>query len=135
MVQINRQYHTRQVHYLTKSITYSDTDISGGSTVKFRNSLPPNACVTDTFVKVKTAFNAATTNVVTVGSNSATSNDIVASADVNEASAIGFLVAGPGVLNTSTSLNVYVKYTQTGTPATTGAADIVVAYVVMEPES
>jgi len=127
-----RQYHTRQVHYLSKAVTYSDAGIAGGSTVKFNNGLPANAFITESYVRVKTAFNAATTNVLTVGTNSATTNDIVAAGDVNEASTQMFVVAGVGVLNTSAPLEVYVKYTQTGTVATTGAADIVIGYVIME---
>lgn len=126
-----RRYQTRQVHYLTKSVTYSDTAISAG-TVTFNNALPSNAFITETYVKVKAAFNAGTTNVLTVGTNTTTANDIVAAADVNEASAQMFVVAGVGVLDTSTPLDVYVKYTQTGTAATTGSADIVIGYVVME---
>lgn len=129
---VAREYHTQQIHYMTKSVTYSDAGIAGGETVKFPAKLPANACVVNTLVRVKAAFNAATTNVLTVGTNSATTNDIVAAGDVNEASAQGFSVAGVGVLDTSTALDVYVKYTQTGTAATAGSADIVVQYVMME---
>lgn len=127
-----RNYHQRMVHYLTKSVTYSDAGIADGDAVKFNASLPKNAFITETYVDVKTVFNAATTNVLTVGTNTATTNNIVAAGDVNEASAQMFEVTGVGVLDTSTELDVYAKFTQTGTPATTGAADIVVAYVVME---
>lgn len=127
-----RIYHTRQVHYLTKSVTYSDAGISTGTTVKFNAQLPANAFITESYVDVKTVFNAGSTNVLTVGTNSGTANDIIAAGDVNEASAQVFSVTGVGVLNTSTPLDVYVNYTQTGTAAGTGAADIVVAYVVME---
>jgi hypothetical protein len=127
-----RQYHQRAIHYMTKSVTYSDTGIASGGVVKFNNGLPANAFITETFVKVKAVFNAATTNVLTVGTNGTTNTDIVSAGDVNEASAIMFNVLGVGVLNTSAALDVYVKYTQTGTAATTGAADIVVGYVIME---
>ncbi len=125
-----RLYHTRQVMYLSKSITYSDAGIDTAG-VKFNNGLPASACVTNTFVKVKVAFNAATTNVLTVGTNPNTTNDIVAAADVNEASAIGFNVAGVGVLSTA-ALDVYAKFAQTGTVASAGTADIVVTYVVLD---
>jgi len=124
-----REYHTRQIHYLRKRVTYSDNGIAGGSTVKFANALPANAFITQTKVYVHTVFNAATTNVLTVGTNASTTNNIVAAADVNEASAQMFNVEGVGILDTSAPLDVYVKYTQTGTEATTGAATIVIAYV------
>lgn len=127
-----RQYHTRQVHYLTKSVTYSDAGIDAGGLVRFQDQLPANAFVTNSFVDVKEAFNAATTNVLTVGTNADTTNNIVAAGDVNEASAQMFEVTGVGVLDTSTPLDVYVKYTQTGTAATAGSADIVLEYVIME---
>jgi hypothetical protein len=127
-----RIYHTRQVHYLTKRVAFNDVGIDGGSTVKFNAQLPANAFITHTHVDINTVFNGGSTNVLTVGTNSATTNNIVAAADVNEASAQVFAVTGVGVLNTSTPLDIYVKYTQTGTAATTGQADIVVSYVVME---
>ncbi|MCA8902093.1 MAG: hypothetical protein KDA53_12670 [Hyphomonas sp.] len=127
-----REYHSRQVHYMTKSVSYSDAGIGNGGLVKFNNQLPPNAFHTKTIVDVKEAFNAATTNVLTVGTNSTTTNNIVAAGDVNEASAQVFEVAGVGVLDTSTPLDVYVKFTETGTEATAGSADIVLEYVIME---
>lgn len=132
MVQPAREYHFRQLHTLRKSVSFSDTGIDGGSTVKFPAALPAGAFITGTKVYVNTVFNAATTNVLTVGTNSATTNNIVAAGDVNEASAQMFNVEGVGVLDTSAPLDVYVKYTQTGTAATTGAADIVIMYALDE---
>ena len=129
---IARYYHERQVHFLTKSVTYSDADIAGGSTVAFAFGLPANAFVMNTVVRIKTVFNAATTNVLTVGTNNPTSDNLVAAADVSEAAVATTTVNGPGILSTTASLDVFVKYTQTGTAATTGAADVVVTYVIWE---
>lgn len=126
-----RQYHERMVHVLTKSITYSDTGISDGVSVYFSNGLPKNAFVTKTIVNIKTVFNAATTNVLTLGTNTATTNNILTTSDVDETALGVTVVKGVGVLSTTADLPVYVKFTQTGTAATTGAADIVIEFVVM----
>lgn len=84
-------------------------------------ALPHKAIITRAVAVVKTAFNAATTNVLTVGNNSAV-NDILDSSDVTEGTAGVyskdlFLELGAGE-------KIKVKYTQTGTAATAGAADI-----------
>jgi hypothetical protein len=127
-----REYHTRQIHYLRKRVTFADTGIDTGTTVKFRNALPANAFHIETYVDVEATFNAATTNVLTVGTNSGTANNIVAAGDVNEASAQMFVVAGLGVIDTSAPLDVYIKYTYTGANLTQGAATIVLAYAPAE---
>jgi hypothetical protein len=124
-------YHERVVHALTKSVTYSDPGIADGGLVKFDQALPKNGFITHSYVDVKTAFNAATTNVLTVGTNSTTTNDIVASGGVDETSATPQVVTGVGVLSTTADLPVYVKYTQTGVEATAGAADLVINFVIM----
>lgn len=73
----------RQVgNTLKKTVNYNDAGISAG--LAFDNSLPLGAFIYACWVEIVTAFNAATTNVLTVGTNSTTFNDIVSAADVNE---------------------------------------------------
>lgn len=50
---VGRLYHTDQVHYLAKTITFSDDDL-----VVTVGTLPPNAIVVDVGCAVTTAFSA-----------------------------------------------------------------------------
>lgn len=91
--------------------------------------LPQGAFITNVMVEVVTAFNAATTNVLTVGTN-AGANNIVAAADVDEATPGVYQVTrGFGrSLTAAGDVTVSVKYAQTGTAATAGQAEIVIEY-------
>jgi hypothetical protein len=122
-----RQYHEQMVHYARFAVNYNDAGIDTGVA---KQTLPAGAVIVGTDVIVTTVWNAATTNVLTVGTNGTTANNIVGSGDVNEASAQIFAnipATAPGPL--ASDLPIYVKYTQTGTAATTGAAVVVVKYV------
>jgi len=57
-----RQYHTEQVHYLRKKITFADD----GDVVSV-GWVPPRATVIDAGVVVSTAFDGNTTNTVDIG--------------------------------------------------------------------
>lgn len=82
----------------------------------------------EVMVEIETAFNAATTNVLTVYGIDQDSNTIVllAAADVTEGT-VGFYPANAGLGKTTfagQNLTIYAAYTQTGTAATTGAARV-----------
>ena len=124
-----RQYHQQMVHYIRKEVNYNDAGIATGIKI---GTLPAGAIIIGTDVHVQTVFNAGTTNVLTVGGNSPSYNDIVASGDVNEA-ATGLT---KDISPTGSSLGViaadrpvYAMYTQTGTAATTGKAQIIIKYI------
>lgn len=122
-----RESYAQDIHYVGLTVAYNAAGISTG--VRLKNSLPNGAMVLWSMVNVTAAFNAATTNVLTVGTNSTSYNDLVAAGDVNEGAVeatFGYLGSG---LKVTADTDVYVKYTQTGTAATAGAADILVAYV------
>lgn len=125
-----RQYNYQLVHYKRFAVTYADSGISSGVRVA---TLPASAIILGTDVHVTTAFNAVSTNVLTVGGNSSSYNDIIAAGDVDE-TATGLT---QNVKPTGSSLgviaadrDVYVKYTQTGTAATTGLAQVIIKYAV-----
>jgi hypothetical protein len=125
-----RRFHTQQVHFLRKTVNYNDAGIATDGTVLV-GTMPPNSFVIATNVHVQTVFNAATTNVLLVGT-AATNNALVASADVNEAAVATTRVAPatqPGLLAPTVDIDLFAVYTQTGTAATTGKAVIVVEYV------
>jgi hypothetical protein len=122
-----RELPFQAVHYMRKRVNYSDVGISTGIKI---GTLPKDANILRTTVKVRTAFNAATTNVLTVGQNSSSYNDIVAAGDVDESAAEAQLVMRGADLDLSASeVDVYAKYTQSGTAATAGVADIMIEFI------
>lgn len=122
-----RQYHTQQTHYIRKRVTFNEAGIATG--VVF-GRIPAGALLLRTTIRVVTAFNAATTNVLTVGLSSETTtfDDLVAAAGVNEG-AIGTTAVTAASDPAATPLNLVAQYTQSGTAATAGEAIIVVEYV------
>lgn len=124
-----RQSHNQQIHYARFAVTYSDAGIATGVS---KQTLPAGALILGTAVYIGTTFNAQTTNVLTVGTNGTTANNVVASGDVDETTSaitqnIKPTSAALGAL--AADVPLYVKYTQTGTAATQGSAIVVVTYV------
>lgn len=121
------------VNTLKKTVNFNDTGIATG--VTFDQALPAAAFVLSVMVEVVTAFNAATTNTLVVGTNSSSFNNLVASADLvgNAGTSLGTQISeatrgrGRSIAATAEKV-VTVKYTQTGTAATTGQAVIVITY-------
>lgn len=117
--------HLPVVHYLRKTVNFNDTGIANG--VKF-GRLPAGAQILHAYCNVETVFNAATTNVLTVGTNSTSFDNILGTGDINEASATGQAALTGAALEFTSDTDVFVKYTQSGTAATTGKAHIVVMF-------
>lgn len=124
----NRQDPRQVVNTLRKTVNYNDAGISTGNA--FDNSLPQNAFILQTAIEVVTTFNGGTTNVITVGTNSASYNNIVNSADVNETVAgVTFVTRGAGRgLTSAADVTPFAIYTQTGTAATQGQAVIIITF-------
>ena len=101
------------------SVNFDDEDIDKGVKVC---DLPDNIIVTKAVAVVTTAFNAGTTNVLTVGTND-DANNLLGSDDVTEGTAAAY-AGGNKFVQLGTGGKVNAKYTQTGTDATAGAADI-----------
>jgi hypothetical protein len=110
---------------ITATIAYTDT---GAVTI---GTLPAGAQIVDVNIDVTTAFNAASTNTVTVGKTGSAAA-YVASTSVGSAGRIS--VATTGVYsawaNVGTSDVDYatVTYSQTGTAASAGAARVTIVY-------
>ena len=124
-----RKLSSQQVHYLRFAVTYSDSGIASGVV---KQTLPAGAILVGTDVLVSTTFNAQTTNVLTVGINGTTANNIVPSDDADETTAAltqNVKPTGTALVPLAADSPVYVKYTQTGTAATQGVAYVVVKYV------
>lgn len=125
----NARQDPRQVlNTLKKTVNWNDAGIATG--LPFDNYLPQNAFIENVLVEVVVAFNAVTTNVLTVGTVGTAYNNIVAAADVNEGLA-GVYQATRGLgrsLTAAGDVLPYAMYTQTGTAATAGQAIIVIFY-------
>lgn len=122
-----RQGYRQYAHTKRQQINYNDSGISTG--IKML-TLPMGAFITSVQLEIVTAFNAVTTNVLTVGSNSSSYNNIIAAGDVDEtATGNNDVTRGRGrSLAAAADLDVYYKYTQTGTAATAGVAELVITY-------
>jgi len=123
-----RQTQYQQSHYFRKRVNWNDAGIAAGINI---GTLPAGAVLLDAAARINTAFNAATTNVLQMGITP-TGGEILASAVVL-AGATGFKSAKTGTAfaaaaTLATDTDVYVSYTQTGTAATAGQADLVVQY-------
>lgn len=121
-----RAYHTTQTHYIRKRVNWNDFGVSAG--VQF-GVLPAGSLLTNAICRVNTAFNAGTTNVLRVGTT-ATGAEVMAEA-VTLSGATGFKSATSGTAfaaQFASDTPLFVSYTQTGTAATAGQADIVISF-------
>jgi hypothetical protein len=123
-----RQDPRQVINDIKKTVNFNDAGVASG--IAFDNSLPLGAFITRVLVEIVVVFNAVTTNVLTVGTNATTYNDIVAATDVNEgATGVTEVTRGYGRgIAAAADKTPFVKYTQTGTAATTGQAVIVIEY-------
>ena len=113
-----------QLSAITTTIAYTDT---AAVTI---GTIPANAQIVDVNIDVTTAFNAATTNTVTVG-KTGTAAAYVASTSVGSAGRAS--VATTGVYSAwantgTTELDATVTFSQTGTAASAGAARVTIVY-------
>ena len=109
---------------ITTTIAYTDTAAVSIGT------LPANCQIVDINIDVTTAFNAGTTNTVTVG-KTGTAAAYVASTSVGSAGRAS--VATTGVYSAwantgTTELDATVTFSQTGTAASAGAARVTIVY-------
>ena len=126
----NARQDPRQVaNTLKKTVNFGDVGIAAG--IAFDNPLPQNAFILRVLVEIVIAFNAATTNVLTVGTvNTPPYNNIVNAADVNEA-VVGVYDITRALgrsLTAAADVLPVAQFTQTGAAATTGQAIIVIEY-------
>jgi hypothetical protein len=127
------------VHYVRFTVNFNDANIAGGNNKQW---LPAGAIITDTSVMIVTAFNAGTTNVLTVGltpignapdvGGTPVTNNVVAAGQVAPgavALANGILPTGAALGPLATDAQVNVTYTQTGAAATAGQAVVMIKYI------
>lgn len=118
-----RQYPAQLVHYLRKTLLFSD---SGAKTV---GVIPSGALILKpaSGAHIVTAFNAGTTNTIDIGSDA--DGDLYATALA--AGTANFIpcdeVIGGFRVNADTT--VTATYNQSGTAASAGEAEVVIAYI------
>ena len=114
---------------VTTTFAYTD------STAVAIATIPVNAQIVDINIDVTTAFNAATTNTVTVG-KTGTAAAFVTSTSVGSAGRAS--VATTGVYSAwadtgASDISATITYSQTGTAATAGAARVTIVYKSYAP--
>ena len=131
-----REHPLQHVHYLRKNVDYNTTGIGTAATVKMSAPLPANAIILATYVKINTAFNAGTNNPIHVGisgNNTALVNGGTTGAgdaDIDTtATGMNIVYRGGDLALQSSETEIYIYYNQSGTAATAGDADIIVAYI------
>jgi hypothetical protein len=124
-----RRGHLQVVNTICQDINFNDVGAATGiATGKW---LPAGAIIECTSVSVNTAFNAATTNVLTIGLNGTTANNIVATVAATAGLVLNLAPTGTALGKLAADTQVYVKYTQTGTAATTGNATFMIKYMAV----
>jgi hypothetical protein len=112
-------------------VNYNDPGISAGN---LKQWLPAGAVIIGTDVNVVTAFNAGTTNVLSVGVEATTFADVATSAAIAPGTVglkqnIAPTAAGLASVPLAADSQLGVLYTQTGTAATAGQAIVIVKFV------
>ena len=109
------------------SIAFDTENASEGVTLL---TLPENTIITKAVAVVKTAFNATTTNTITIGTDTSVSN-LLGSSDITGGTTGAYIKNA--FVESKTAVEVKAKYTQAGTAATAGKAEIYL-FVVRIPE-
>lgn len=135
-----RVLQTQTIVHFRKTVNFNDANISAGVKI---GALPQGAYIVGVRCYVTTVFNAATTNVLTIGTT-ATGTDILAGGvtaatncnpastgnqTLSSAAGIGLAVAAGTPTGSNGGFDLFVRYTQTGTAATTGKVTYIIDYV------
>jgi len=128
-----RQFTSQQTSYYRITVNFNDPRIS---TAQKFGRLLRNTFIGGVACHVMTAFNAATTNVFTIGTTLASANEIIDAAtstkSIDESSATYQTITQAGSLGVSVTsaadVDLYVKYTQTGAAATAGKVTCQIAF-------
>lgn len=120
------RYNTLQTHYLRGTLTPSAASITLGV-------IPPGSIIIGGGVVISTAFNAASTNVIDIG----TTADPDGLATDLAGGTIGLIVADElatsNDLYTTTDVTIVASYAQTGTAATAGVGHVFVQFIPPDP--
>jgi hypothetical protein len=134
--------NTQETRYFRKVVNFNDALIGSATLPPSFGVLPEGAFITLVLVEIGTAFNAGTTNVLSVGITPTNPIEIATTGDLVAGTAgiktptrgLGTILTGGEGIGSAAPLptsapTLYVKYTQTGTAATAGQATIVIEFV------
>lgn len=124
-----RENVPQTVCYIRKRITFADAGGAGGIPIEW---MRVGSIILESYVVVTTAFNAGTTNNLTVGTNATAYDNIITSAQAvpgTTGQKLNLTPTGTALGPLAADSLVYVKYTQTGTAATAGEAYVVITFV------
>jgi hypothetical protein len=109
---------------LYSEVNFNTPNVATGFLI---GKIPAFSVIKNVVISVESTFNAATTNVFTVGT-STTATEWVDNTFVSSGSAIDTYQSDAGYGLTTSDVSVYAKYTQSGTAATAGKAHVWVEY-------
>lgn len=117
-----RDFSKQMVHYLRKTITFEDGEVTVGV-------VPSGALIlkAQSSVNVTTAFNAGTTNTVHVGTSA--DNDAFATALAGGSIAQVAFDEFSAENLVSSDTTITATYNQSGTAPTAGSAEVIVAFI------
>lgn len=121
-----RDFGYKAVQYLSRRLTFNEIG------PKAVGVIPAGAIVINAFMIVTTAFNAATTNVIDLG----TSGDGDGFATDLAAGVVGRIMAdelatSDDLLNVTSDVTITAEYAQTGAAATAGSCIVVVEFITL----
>lgn len=121
----------QQIAFLgPKLVNFNDAGIAAGLDLGW---LPRGSLIVGAAIRINVAFNAATTNVLTIGAFGDSGIDNILDADdfTAEGTIGNYWVSAlvPGFAPPAADTRVMVAYNQTGTAATTGQALIALAFI------
>lgn len=123
-----RAYQNDQPVYYRFTLNWNDPNIGTGQAF---GALALGAFIDQIDCHVTTAFNAGTTNTITIGTTSANANEVVASGITAGTTGIYHLTSAAGLglaVTASAGVTLYAKYAQTGTAATAGSVTCIIEY-------
>jgi hypothetical protein len=121
MAQQARVYHTQQIHYIDAVLNYDSGVVTVGT-------LPAGAIILKPIsgLQVNVAFNAASTNVIDIGT---TANDDLYATDL-AGGTVAFVPLDEAVTQVLTADTTFTAtYAQTGTAASAGSGRVVICYI------
>ncbi|MGB1215601.1 MAG: hypothetical protein ACPG4X_19680 [Pikeienuella sp.] len=131
-------YHTNQVHYLSKTVTYTSLNASGAGSGTANKTvvigeLPPHAIVVPTlsFTKVITGFDDTTADDIDIGVEGGDDDLFASAVDANAAATTAFDDLATANDYSATARTVTCNFTTAPTgDGTAGEAIVVLSYVV-----
>lgn len=110
------------------TVNYNTAGIATGSNLCKVQASVAKPVLLEISAQVVTAFNAGTTNVLTLGDSADSGNDnYLTSSDITEGTP-GFYPAAPVRVRLEADTTITARYTQTGTAATTGKARFIIRF-------